>query len=83
MDVSDESKNSEDEVFHVDDNDHLSMDGSGVIIGVDDINSAIPLGLWPCILEAAHKQFPDVSMLHHLLLSQMGDLILFRLRREE
>jgi hypothetical protein len=41
--------------------------------------STIPLGLWPCILQAAHKRFPDASMVYSifslLLSTQTVDLI--------
>jgi hypothetical protein len=44
-------------------------------------STTIPLGLWPHILEEAHKRFPDLSMLHCLLSSQTVALLLAR--REE
>jgi hypothetical protein len=40
------------------------------------LNSKIPLGLWPHILEAAHRQFLDLSVLHQILSSPMGGLLL-------
>jgi hypothetical protein len=65
----------QDEAFRVNDNDRLSMarfNGNGA----DSNSTIIPLGLWPYILEAAHKQFPHVSMLHHLLLYQVSGPVL-------
>jgi hypothetical protein len=52
---------------------------SGGVGGDDDDSvstTTIPLGLWPHILEAAHKHFPDLSMLRHLLSSQTVGLLL-------
>jgi hypothetical protein len=69
---------SKDETCHVDDDDdHLSVFSDS---SVDSVRT-LPLGLWPQILEAAHKQFPNLSMLHHLLTSQTVSLVL--LGREE
>jgi Ran GTPase-activating protein (RanGAP) involved in mRNA processing and transport len=41
----------------------------------DNAICSVPLGLWAHILEAADKQFPDTSMLFHVLSSQIGDLL--------
>jgi hypothetical protein len=67
------SEQEEEDDFHVDDNDHLCDN--------DNSNSVIPLSVWPYILEVAHKQYPDASMLHHLLSLQTVGLVLSR--REE
>jgi hypothetical protein len=64
-----------DRAFHVDDDEGLSMarvNGSGA----DSHSTIIPLGLWPHIFEAAYKQFPNVSMLHHLLSYQVNGPVL-------
>jgi hypothetical protein len=62
----------ENDVF--DGTDHWSM------VRVDgkrsDSVTTIPWGLWPHILEAAHKQYPCVSMLHQILSSPTGGLLL-------
>jgi hypothetical protein len=79
------SEDDEEDDFHVYDNDTFSMVGSSSVSssGGNDGNasSAIPLSVWPHILEAANKQFPDVSMLYYLLSLPTVSLVLSR--REE
>jgi Ran GTPase-activating protein (RanGAP) involved in mRNA processing and transport len=68
----------EDEEFDVvDDRDELSTCSGVNSINGDNDNaiSLIPLGFWAHVLEAVHKQFPDVSTLHELLSSRIGDLL--------
>jgi hypothetical protein len=60
---------------HSDHQDDLVNSGSNSI-------SSIPMGLWPHIMEAAHQQYPDATMLHilfsSLLSSHNGDLLFGR-----
>jgi hypothetical protein len=77
MDGNDETNDDEkDEVVCNDDNDHLSIFDISSDDSVSSTTTTIPLGLWPLILEAAYKYFPDLSMLHHLLSSQTVGLVL-------
>jgi hypothetical protein len=70
------SKYDEEEEFHVEDS---SGDSSA---NNNSYSTKIPVGLWPHILEAAYKQFPDLSMLLHLLSSQTVGLVLLSCRDE-
>jgi hypothetical protein len=57
----------------VNNNNNLRMVGAN---SSDVLRSSIPLGLWPHILQAAHRQFPDLSMLQHLLTIQTDGSVL-------
>jgi hypothetical protein len=72
IDRNDQCSKYEEEELHVD-------DSSGYNSGNDNSNStAIPLGLWPHLLDAAYKQF----QLLHLLSSQTVGLVLLSCRDE-
>jgi hypothetical protein len=70
-DRNDPSNDDADDEFHVDDDSRQVRGCCG-----DSNSTAIPLGFWPHILEAAHVHFLDLSMLHHLLSSQTVGLVL-------
>jgi hypothetical protein len=57
-------------------NDNIGSSSGGGGGDVSVSTTTIPLGQWPHILEASHKHFPDLSMLHHLLSSQTVGLLL-------